>query len=81
MGHVYHCPTCGGSLRATGHAARDLDFFCKGCRLAVSVVDDHWAQVMRSSDLSRQTVPVALVRVLRAAEPQTSPNGSGPLAC
>jgi hypothetical protein len=45
-------------------------------------VDEHWAQVMRPSDLARQLVPLARVRVvLRATDPLSNPKGTGPLAC
>ena len=82
MRHVYHCPSCRGPLRRLGQSARALDFFCGDCRLAVSVVDEHWAQIMRPSDLARQLVPVARVRVRKvAAESSSSTNGTGPLAC
>jgi hypothetical protein len=82
MRHTYHGPTCSGSMRRTGQNVRALDFFCAACRLAVSVVDENWAQVMRPSDLARQTVPLARVRVLvRGTGSLENPNGSGPLAC
>jgi hypothetical protein len=69
-------------MRPMGRGDRALDFFCGQCRLAVSVVDEHWAQVMRPSDLARQLVPLARVRVvLRATDPLSNPKGTGPLAC
>lgn len=76
MDAMYRCPHCRGTLR---QARGRLDFFCRPCRTAIAVVDEHWVVVMRPTDLTRQVLPLAACST-RNTEPLASPPHTAPLA-
>jgi hypothetical protein len=67
MHSEFCCPYCRAPLHP---ASSKLDFFCRPCRMAVSIIDEQWAEVLRPTDMSRTLVPLSECRMRVSGSPQ-----------